>query len=438
VWLLKDTPALFTDMYELTMAQVYYKKQFNERAYFEVFVRKLPKNWGFFVMAGLAELKSYLESLRFSEDDIEFLRSLQASSVLRSPNGGQATNKFADDFLEFLKSLRADVKIRALPEGTVFFPGEPILEVAGPLIHGQILESYILNILCFSIIEATLAARLVLAAGGIPIVDFGLRRSHGPVASIRAARAALHAGFSATSNMFAAKLLNFTPTGTMAHSFVEVHKSERHAFSNFAELYKEQAILVVDTYESMEGIKTAASVAEEFFKQKGIKIRGIRIDSGELVSLTKFARKYFKKKNVEFMKIFISGGLDEFAIEKLLARGAQIDGFGIGTRFAASHYAPDLDIAYKLTEYNGRPVSKKSPEKETYPGRKTFLRVKKDYYEKDIVLPFNSNPDDMLKPFKSTERLEVINKRLSIELSRLNDAVKKITKPAEYKVEFSY
>jgi nicotinate phosphoribosyltransferase len=423
VWLLKDTPALFTDMYEFTMAQVYYKKKFDQCAYFEVVIRKLPVNWGFFVMAGLAELKSYLEEYQFSEADIDFLRSKE---------------KFSDDFLEFLKNLKPDVKVRAVPEGTVFFADEPILEIGGPLIHAQILESYILNILGFSIIEATLAARLYLAAGGIPIIDFGLRRSHGPVASIRAARAALHAGFSATSNMFASRLLDFTPSGTMAHSFVEVHKSERQAFLNFAELYKEQAVLVIDTYDPTKGIKTAASVADEFFKQKGIKIRGVRIDSGELVSLTKFARKYFKKKNVEFLKILVSGGLDEFAIEKLLAKGAQIDGFGVGTRFAASHYAPDLDIAYKLVEFNGRPVSKKSPEKETYPGRKTFLRVKKDYYEKDIVLPFNSSPDDMLKPFKSTERLEVINKRLSIDLSRLNDPIKKITKPAEYKVEFSF
>jgi nicotinate phosphoribosyltransferase len=431
MWLLKDSPALLTDMYELTMAQVYYKKQLNEEAHFDVFIRRLPENWGFFVMAGLAELKSYLEAYRFSEEDIEFLRSLQ-------PYSGQATKKFSDDFLEFLKNLKPDVRIRSLPEGTVFFAGEPILEIAGPLIHGQILESYILNILGFSIIEASLATRLSLAAGGIPIVDFGLRRSHGPIASVRAARAGLFAGFSATSNLFASRLLDFTPSGTMAHSFVEVHQSEQQAFLNFAEFYGEQAILVVDTYKPMAGIKTAAAVAEELFKQKGVKIRGVRIDSGGLVSLTKFARKHFKKKGVEFLKIFVSGGLDEFAVEKLLAKGAQIDGFGIGTRFATSHYAPDLDIAYKLAEYNGKPVSKRSPEKETYPGRKTVLRVKKDYYEKDIVLPFNSSPEDLLKPFKSTERVEVINKRLTIELSRLSEDIKRITKPAGYKVEFSY
>ena len=431
MWLLKDKPALFTDLYELLMAQAYYKKQFEGRAYFEVFVRRLPVNWGFFIMAGLTELKSYLETYRFSEDDIEFLRSLP-------PGSGQAENKFSDDFLEFLKSFKPDVKMRALPEGTVFFPGEPVLEVSGPLIHGQVLESYILNILGFSIIEATLAARLTLAAGGIPIIDFGLRRAQGPVAAVRAARAALYAGFSATSNLFAARLLDFAASGTMAHSFVKVHQSEKQAFTNFAELYKEQAILVVDTYDTTEGIKTAATVAEEFFTQKSIKIRGIRIDSGELVPLTKFARKYFKKKGVDFLKIFVSGGLDEFSVEKLLSKGAQIDGFGIGTRFAVSHYAPDLDIAYKLVEYDGRPVSKKSPEKETYPGRKTILRVKKDYYEKDIVLPINSSPDDLLKPFKPTGKVEVINKRLSIELSRLVDSVKKMTKPTEYKVEFSY
>ena len=193
-WLLKNTPALFTDLYELTMAQVYFKKKMNASASFEVTIRELPQDWGFFVMAGLSELKAYLDAFCFSDEDIDFLKSLKL---------------FSDEFLDFLKTFRPDVKIRALPEGTIFFPQEPVLEVTGPLISAQILESYILNILGFSIIEASLAARYSIAAKGIPLIEFGLRRSQGPIAALRAVRGAQIAGFAATSNLFGAKIVRF-------------------------------------------------------------------------------------------------------------------------------------------------------------------------------------------------------------------------------------
>jgi len=217
---LKDTPALFTDLYELTMAQVYFKKRMAETAYFEVYIRKLPENWGFFVMAGLDEVESFLREFRFSQADIDYLRSAKL---------------FTEDFLQYLATFKPDVKIRSLPEGTVFFPDEPVMEVAGPLICAQLLESYILNILGFSIIQATLATRISVAAKDAAVVDFGLRRCQGPVASLRSARAAQMAGFRATSNMFAARELDFTASGTMAHSFVHVHESQEQAFRDFAE-----------------------------------------------------------------------------------------------------------------------------------------------------------------------------------------------------------
>lgn len=423
MYLLKDSPALLMDLYELTMAQVYFEKGINDTAYFEVFIREMPENWGFFVMAGLVELNSYLKEFRFSEDDIEFLKS---------------TKKFSTEFLKFLRGLRPDVKIRAIPEGSVFFVLEPILETSGPLIHTQILESYVLNILGFSIIEASLATRLSIAAKGTAVMDFGLRRAQGPVASLRAARGGLMANFSATSNLFASKVLGFTSSGTMAHSFIQAHESEEQAFLNFAEVYGEDSILLVDTYEPVEGIKKAAAIARDFYKEKGIKIKGVRIDSGDLVYLTKFARQYFKQKAVPFLKIFVSGGLDEYSIAQLLKEGAQIDGFGIGTSFAVSHYAPDLDIVYKLARYDGKDVFKKSPGKETYPGRKTVVRTKKEYYEEDTVLPFRPSPDDILKQLKSEDDIETIRKRLSIELSNLPDSVKRIIKPDKYKVEFVF
>ena len=432
MWLIKDTPSLFTDLYELTMAQVYFKKQMHDTACFEVSIRRLPENWGFFVLAGLSEIESYLREFRFSKTDIDFLRS---------------TRLFSDDFLQYLAGLKPDVKIRSLPEGTVFFPNEPALEVAGHLICAQLLESYVLNILGFSIIEATLAARVAIAcarvtagpsaANGIAVVDFGLRRCQGPVASVRSARAAQMAGFRATSNVFAARRLNFACAGTMAHSFIEVHESEEQSFRSFAELYRENAILLVDTYDSVEGIKIAAGLAKQFHEEKGIKIRGIRIDSGDLVKLSNFARKHFQEQNVPFLKIFVSGDLDEFKIADLLKAGAQIDGIGIGTRFAVSRYAPAIEIVYKITQYGDKGLFKTSPDKPSRPGRKSIIRVKDKLYEKDIVSALHSDPQDLLKPFESAEDMQTIQKRLATELSFLDDSIKKIRNPKKYRVEFA-
>lgn len=444
MWLIKDSPALFTDLYELTMAQVYFKKKMHETAYFEVTIRRLPENWGFFVMAGLAEVQSYLRHFRFTKQDTDYLC---------------CTKLFSDDFLSYLSELRPKVKIRCLPEGTVFSPGEPIFEVAGPLICAQILESYILNILGFSIIEATLAARTSIAANGRAVVDFGLRRCQGPVASVRSARAAQMAGFKATSNVFAARELNFAPTGTMAHSFVQVHDSEEKSFQDFAESYGQNAILLVDTYDSIEGIKKAAKVARQLFEQKDIKINGIRLDSGDLVNLSNFARKYFQENDVSFLKIFASGDLDEFKIYDLLKQGAQIDGFGIGTRFAVSRFAPAVEIVYKIVQYGDKGVWKTSPDKQSRPGRKTITRLVTStssvqalskaegvrdksasadkYYKKDIVSQLQANPDDLLKSFESAENIQAIQQRLAAELSALDDSIKAIRNPARYPVEFA-
>jgi nicotinate phosphoribosyltransferase len=422
MWLMKDSPSLFTDLYELTMAQVYFEKKMHETAYFEVSVRKLPENWGFFVMAGLNEIESYLKEFRFTRDDVDYLRS---------------TKLFSDDFLRYLSGLKPDVKIRSLPEGTVFFPNEPVLEVGGPLICSQLLESYILNILGFSIIQATLAARIAIAANGITVVDFGLRRSQGPVASVRSVRAAQMAGFLATSNVFAAGKLDFLCAGTMAHSFIEVHDSEEKSFRSFAQTYGENAILLVDTYDSIEGIKKAANLTKELHEQEGIQIKGIRIDSGDLIKISIFAREYFEKNNVSFLKIFVSGDLDEYKIYDLLRTGAQIDGFGIGTRFAVSRNAPAIEIVYKIVQYGNKGLFKTSPDKQSRPGRKSIVRVKDKYYKKDIVSALKSNPQDLLKPFESAEQISTIQERLTAELSCLNGSIKAIRNPRMYPVEFA-
>ncbi len=421
MWLLKDTPGLFTDLYELTMAQVYFLKGMDETGYFEVFVRHLPEHWGFFVLAGLPEVESYLREFRFSDADIEYLRS---------------TGIFAEDFLEYLSRFKLDVRVRALPEGTVFFPNEPIMEVSGPILHAQLLETYLLNILGFSIIEATLAARVFLAARGIPVIDFGLRRSQGPISSLRAARGGQIAGFTATSNVFAARLFGLPPSGTMAHSFIEAHPSEEQAFRNYAEIYGERAILLVDTYDSSAGIKTAARVAKDFLG-KGIRIRGIRLDSGDLVELSKFARAHFKDEGVEFLGIFASGDLDEFRIAELLQAGAQIDGLGIGTRFTVSEHAPAIGIVYKISQYGARRLHKTSPHKETRPGRKSILRAGTSQYEKDMIGPFDPDANDLLQPFEAAEPMPVVQQRLAHELSHLPHSVKALRNPGLYPVEWA-
>ncbi len=421
MWLLKDTPALFTDLYELTMAQVYFQKAMEQTAYFGVFVRHLPEHWGFFVMAGLPEVESYLREFRFSQGDIEYLRS---------------TGIFAEDFLEYLSLFKLNVQVRSLPEGTVFFPNEPIMEVSGPLLHAQLLETYVLNILGFSIIEASLAARVMIAARGIPVVDFGVRRCQGPISSIRAARGGQLAGFAATSNVYAARLLNLPPSGTMAHSFVEAHESEEQAFRHYAEIYRERATLLVDTYDSIEGIKAAARVAKDFARQ-GIRLRGIRLDSGDLATLSQFARSYFKEQGLDFLSIFASGDLDEFRIAELLEAGAEIDGIGIGTRFSVSQHAPALGIVYKIVQYGDRPLYKTSPEKATRPGRKSIVRVGRETYEKDIVQPLDPNAADLLIPFQSAEPMPAIQQRLAGELAHLPDSTRALRDPGAYRVEFA-
>jgi nicotinate phosphoribosyltransferase len=417
MWLLQDTPGLVTDLYELMMAQAYFRRGMSGTAYFEAFVRRLPEHWGFFVMAGLPEVESYLREFRFGAPDVEYLRSLGI---------------FADDFLEHLSSFRPDVRIRALPEGTVFFPNEPILEVGGPLLHAQLLETYLLNILGFSIIEATLAARMVTAARDVPVIDFGLRRCQGPISSLRAARGGQIAGFTGTSNVFAARLLGLPPSGTMAHSFIEAHESEEQAFRDFAEIYREKAILLVDTYDSGAGIRAATRVAKDFAR-RGIQIRGIRLDSGDLAELSRFARDHFKQEGLDFLKVFASGDLDEFRIAHLREAGAPIDGFGVGTRFTVSQHVPALGIVYKIVQYDERPLYKTSPDKATLPGRKSVVRRN----GKDVVQPLDPQAGDLLQYFQAAEPTAVVRDRLAGELSALPESVKDLRDPGPYPVEFA-
>ncbi len=423
MWMLKNSPALLMDLYELTMAQVYFEKGMRGEAYFETTIRRLPENWGFFVMAGLAEMDSFLKEFRFDGEDVEYLRK---------------TGKFSEKFLNYLRVFRPDVKIRSLSEGTVFFPGEPLFEVGGPILDAQILESYCLNILGFSIVEASLAARMVLAAKGVPLIDFGLRRAQGPVASIRVARGAQMAGFAATSNLLASSLLDFPSSGTMAHSFIEAYGDEEEAFRDFALAYGREAVLLVDTYDTVEGVRKACKVAKEIEREKGVRIKGVRLDSGDLCELSRFARKFFAENGAEYLKIFVSTEIDEYKIAGLSEKGAQIDGFGVGTNLAVSREAPAVDIVYKLAEYAGKGTLKTSPGKATYPGRKSLLRERDGHFVKDVVRPYEENCDDLLILFESPEDMDVVKSRLGRQLEGLEDSLKKTVAPAKYPVEFVF
>ncbi len=422
MWLLRQTPGLMTDLYELTMGEAYFQKGLRGRACFEVAVRRLPEGWGFFVMAGLEELGGFVDAYQFDKEDVAWL---------------QGTGRFSKAFLEYLGRMRPEVEVRALPEGTVFFPGEPVVEVCGGLIEAQLLESYVLNVLGFSILAASLGARVRIAAGEKAVVDFGLRRTQGPVAAVRAARGGMMAGFAATSNVFAARALGFAAAGTMAHSFVESHASEREAFEAYVDVHGEETILLIDTYEPFAGIRTAADVAREYFEKQGLRIGGIRLDSGDFVEQARYARRLFDETGLGFLRIVASGGLDEHRIAELTAICPEIDAFGIGTQFGVSRAAPDADIVYKLVRYGDRDVFKTSPGKATRPGRKSVLRTcEGGRYVKDVVCPLREEAGDLLAPFGGAEEMGVIQERLRGELGRLPDGIKRLERPEVYSVTF--
>ncbi len=354
---------LLVDLYELTMGQAYLDAGLADRqATSELFYRTLPPGWGYLLACGLEFALGYLEQLSFSDDELAYLES---------------TGLFTNPFLDHLRGLRFTGTVRAMPEGTLFFPGEPVLEVTAPVIEAQLVETVLLNELHFSSLIAGKAARCVDVAEGRSLVDFGLRRAHGGEAGLKAARAAFLAGFDATSNVLAGRRYGIPTAGTMAHSFVESFTSEEAAFRAYARSYPNHSILLVDTYDTREGIRRAVEVGRELAAH-GSRLTGVRLDSGDLVELSRAARALLDEAGFEDAVVFVSGGLDERDIAALLAAGAPIAGFGIGTRMVVSADAPYLDMAYKLVEFGGRPTMKLSTGKATLPGQKQVWRVAAD------------------------------------------------------------
>jgi nicotinate phosphoribosyltransferase len=352
------TSPLLTDLYQLNMVQTYFEENKTAPAVFEFFVRHLPPGRNFLIAAGLEQAVEFLEELSFSDEDCAWL--------------GQ-TGRFSSALIDRLRHLRFTGAVDAMPEGTPFFPNEPILRVIAPLPEAQIVETRLINILHFQSLIASKAARIVLAAAGKQLVDFGLRRAHGSDAGVMAARAAYLAGFTGTATVIAQKAFGIPLFGTMAHSFVQAYDSEIEAFRAFAHSHPKGVVLLIDTYDTEAAARAAVQIASEFF-EAGIEITGVRLDSGDLLGLSRSVRNILDDGGLAKTTIFASGGLDEWEIRRLVAAGAPIDGFGIGTSLTTSADAPALDCAYKLQEYAGIARRKQSAGKATWPGRKQVWR----------------------------------------------------------------
>jgi nicotinate phosphoribosyltransferase len=356
-WVDDANAPLLIDLYELTMAQAYWREAMaDEEAVFSLYFRRLPERRNYVLACGLADALRFLERLAFADGHLEYLESL---------------GHFSREFLDWLGALRFTGEVWAVPEGTPVFPEEPLLELVGPIAAGQLAESFLMNQVCFQSVLASKAARVVTAAGGRAVVDFGLRRMHGADAGLKSARAFHVAGVTATSNVLAGRIYGVPVAGTMAHSYVQAHDDELEAFRAFARLYPE-TVLLVDTYDTLAGVRKVVALARELGAD--FRVRAIRLDSGDLAELARRSREILDRAGLERVEIFASGGLDEDRIAELVAGGAPIDGFGVGTDLGVSRDAPVLDMAYKLTAYAGKGRLKTSPGKPILPGRKQVFR----------------------------------------------------------------
>ena len=348
--------ALLTDLYELNMAASYLRRGMRQEATFSLFVRTLPPSRGFLVSAGLEPCLEFLETFEFPEVDLDYL---------------EKELEFPRDVVDMFAGLRFQGDVWAVPEGRIVHANEPILELTAPIAVAQLVEPYLLNQITFQTTIASKAARCIIAAEGRDVVDFSLRRTQGLEAAVTVARVTSIVGFSATSNVEAARLYRLPVSGTMAHSYVESFPTEADAFRTFARDFPKRTTFLVDTYDTLNGVRTAVQVIRELGLQGEL---GIRLDSGDLLELSRGSRAILDEAGLPQVRIFASGGLDELELHRLVKAGAPIDAFGVGTRVGVSADAPTLDSAYKLVEYDGRPMIKLSSQKTTAPGRKQVFR----------------------------------------------------------------
>jgi nicotinate phosphoribosyltransferase len=428
--------SMLTDLYELTMCASYFDHKKFEPATFDLFIRRLPPNRSYFLFAGLEQVLLFLERMRFAEEHIKFLKSLG----------------FKDDFLDFLRNFRFTGDVWAVPEGTVVFPNEPLIRVTAPIIEAQLIETFALNTINLQTTIATKASRVVYAAKGRTVIEFGLRREHGTDAGMKVARASYIGGCNGTSNVLAGMVYGIPVFGTMAHSFVMFFSNELESFRAFARTFPDKSTLLIDTFDNIKGAENAIKVAKELEKQ-GFKLRGVRIDSGDLIEISRKVRKMLDENGLSYVQIFASGDLDEYRIEDLLNKGAKIDAFGVGTRMGTSADRPYVDIIYKLCEKADaggifNPIMKLSEGKATLPGRKQVFRFldERGLFVKDVIAlegekiggePLLVKVMEKGKIVYDLPSLEEIRKRALDNLARLPEKYKLLRGAAKYPVRLS-
>ena len=421
---------LLTDLYQLNMLQAYLDDGHTGSAVFEFFMRKLPPRRGFLIAAGLEQVLDYLETLQFSTDEIDWLAR---------------TGRFKQNLLDYLAGLRFNGDVHAIPEGTVFFADEPLLRITAPLPQAQLIETRLINLLHFQTLVASKAARMVLAAPGKLMVDFGLRRAHGAEAGLFAARASYIAGFAGTATVLADKLYGIPIYGTMAHSFIQSYDEEMEAFEKFARARPENLTLLIDSYDTEAGAHKVVALAPRL-RARGITIRAVRLDSGDLIALSKRVRRILDDGGLRDVRIFASGGLTEDSVADFLRASAPVDGFGMGTSLTTSSDVASLDCVYKLQEYAGLSRRKRSTGKATWPGRKQVWRsygpggrmtadvlsVESDEHNGEPLIELVMQGGRRLAP---SPPLAALRERAAGDLARLPDPLRQLEPGASYPVQ---
>jgi nicotinate phosphoribosyltransferase len=421
---------LLTDLYQLNMMQAYLDHGHTGSAVFEFFIRKLPPRRGFLVAAGLEQVLDYLETLHFSPDDLDWLKR---------------TGRFKPNLLDYLAELRFTGDVHAMPEGTAFFADEPFLRVTAPLPQAQLIETRLINLLHFQTLVASKAARMILAAPGKLMVDFGLRRAHGAEAGLLAARASYIAGFAGTATVLADKIFGIPIYGTMAHSFIQSYDDEMEAFEEFARARPQNLTLLIDSYDTEAAAHKVVALAPRL-RGSGITIGAVRLDSGDLIALSKSVRRILDDGALREVRIFASGGLTEDSVASVLRAGAPIDGFGMGTSLTTSSDVPSLDCVYKLQEYAGLSRRKRSTGKATWPGRKQVWRsygadgrmladvlsIESDQHNGDPLLERTMEGGRRIAP---SPQLAALRERAARNLARLPEPLRRLDSDASYPVQ---
>jgi nicotinate phosphoribosyltransferase len=431
-----DNVSFLTDFYELTMCAGYFENQTLEPANFDLFIRRLPPNRSYFIFAGLEQILLFLKSMKFNEQQVAYLRRLG----------------FKEDFLEYLRNFKFTGEVWAVPEGTIVFPGEPLVRVTAPIIEAQLVETFLLNTVNLETMIATKASRVVTAARRRSVIEFGLRRTQGTDAGMKAARCSYLVGCGGTSNVLAGMRYGIPVFGTMAHSYVMFFDREIDAFRAFAKAFPENSTFLIDTYDDLKGAENAAKVAKEL-EREGHRLGGVRLDSGNLVYLSKKVRSILDENGLEYVRIFASGDLDEYKVDELLRKGAKIDSFGVGTRMSTSYDRPYVDVVYKLSGKveNGVfvPAMKLSKGKITLPGKKQIFRLKdnKENYVKDVIGLANEKVEGEPILAKAMENGSIVFRLPSLEeirenalrnLSHLPSKYRKLRNAPLYPVELSF